>query len=375
MNNLIRYSTSFPISRIYVRIISLTTTILVALLLSHSTPVSAESWGEMLKGMAQDIAKDLVDEGKHKLTNEDPDQQSANPDDQAKTEMPAITAAPASGNNLGPQQLKRVQLNLQKLGYDPGPADGVMGPKTTQAISQFEKDRDLPVTGQPSPAVLMYLQTAVSQTSKSGQKDEMYELAQMDTATGAFTGSFATAKKPWECDAAYVNCVAMKNSSNVCVKQKELCEERIKSVSPTPAPSLTPDQIEQEARQVATNCQNQSVMNKLYDCACVANEYRAYRPLHRGGHRFSHGNVDNGFYDTDWATKCYQPNGAYNYAYNTCMSSYPMSPRKAKNKSAAEIEAVCQCQGHEFMTLQSHESGVESIQIQNVRAEANRRCE
>ena len=41
----------------------------------------------------------------------------------------------------------RVQVELAREGYDPGPADGVIGPATRDAIVDFQRDHDLPVTG------------------------------------------------------------------------------------------------------------------------------------------------------------------------------------------------------------------------------------
>jgi len=41
----------------------------------------------------------------------------------------------------------RVQLELAREGYDPGPADGVIGPQTRDAIIDFQRDNGLPVTG------------------------------------------------------------------------------------------------------------------------------------------------------------------------------------------------------------------------------------
>jgi hypothetical protein len=46
------------------------------------------------------------------------------------------------------EQLRRVQQRLSELGYDPGPADGLMGPSTRKAIGAFQKDAGLPVNGQ-----------------------------------------------------------------------------------------------------------------------------------------------------------------------------------------------------------------------------------
>ncbi len=54
--------------------------------------------------------------------------------------------------------LKHIQLLLQYLGYDPGPADGKMGQKTTTAIEIFQTDRNVPVDGKPSPELVETLQ-------------------------------------------------------------------------------------------------------------------------------------------------------------------------------------------------------------------------
>ena len=47
-------------------------------------------------------------------------------------------------------QIERVQSGLARLGYNPGPADGVLGPKTHRAIRAFEVDHGLRVTGEVS---------------------------------------------------------------------------------------------------------------------------------------------------------------------------------------------------------------------------------
>ncbi len=40
-----------------------------------------------------------------------------------------------------------VQTGLARLGYRPGPQDGVLGPRTRSAIRAFEADHGLEVTG------------------------------------------------------------------------------------------------------------------------------------------------------------------------------------------------------------------------------------
>lgn len=56
-------------------------------------------------------------------------------------------------------ELAEIQQRLAVLGYDPGPADGFMGPRTQAAISQFQSDFDLAVTGEPSADLLARLRT------------------------------------------------------------------------------------------------------------------------------------------------------------------------------------------------------------------------
>ncbi|MBO6757748.1 MAG: peptidoglycan-binding protein [Roseibium sp.] len=51
-------------------------------------------------------------------------------------------------------RLARIQEILSDLGYGPLSADGVMGDNTSAAIKRFELDRGLPLTGQPSAAVV-----------------------------------------------------------------------------------------------------------------------------------------------------------------------------------------------------------------------------
>ena len=43
--------------------------------------------------------------------------------------------------------IKKVQSHLSRLGYSPGPVDGIMGSKTRTAIKAFQRDRGLNVDG------------------------------------------------------------------------------------------------------------------------------------------------------------------------------------------------------------------------------------
>ena len=44
-------------------------------------------------------------------------------------------------------KIKQVQQSLQVAGYDPGPADGVLGLKTRSALKKSQRDNNLSVTG------------------------------------------------------------------------------------------------------------------------------------------------------------------------------------------------------------------------------------
>ena len=53
--------------------------------------------------------------------------------------------------------VKNIQLILNKTGYDAGPADGVMGAKTKNAIAAFQKDNGMPATGEVDEALVKAL--------------------------------------------------------------------------------------------------------------------------------------------------------------------------------------------------------------------------
>ena len=58
-------------------------------------------------------------------------------------------------NNQWPQNLIRaVQEKLNSLGFDAGKADGIIGPRTRQAISDYQQQNNLTVDGQISSALL-----------------------------------------------------------------------------------------------------------------------------------------------------------------------------------------------------------------------------
>jgi tetratricopeptide (TPR) repeat protein len=51
-----------------------------------------------------------------------------------------------------------IQSYLSDAGYDPGPLDGLLGPRTQVAIGQYQTDNGLPSNNQPSEALLQHLE-------------------------------------------------------------------------------------------------------------------------------------------------------------------------------------------------------------------------
>lgn len=73
----------------------------------------------------------------------------------------AVQSEPGSAVDLGAavsaakagrmREYKRVQQALAERGYDPGPVDGELGPKTKAAIADFQRANWLEATGFPDP--------------------------------------------------------------------------------------------------------------------------------------------------------------------------------------------------------------------------------
>lgn len=83
--------------------------------------------------------------------------------------------------------LEGVQANLAALGYDPGPADGVMGRRTRAAIRAFQADVGLPVDGQVSDQLIAALSDAGANGRSAGAR-----------TAAADPGSEGAGARPWE---------------------------------------------------------------------------------------------------------------------------------------------------------------------------------
>ena len=87
----------------------------------------------------------------------------------------SASATPSSGQNQQQPQdtqtanaprfdqpwVAEIQSHLTELGYDAGPVDGAFGTKSQLAISAFEQQRGIQVTGLPTPSVMQALRSEV----------------------------------------------------------------------------------------------------------------------------------------------------------------------------------------------------------------------
>jgi peptidoglycan hydrolase-like protein with peptidoglycan-binding domain len=109
-------------------LISITATTLLALPLlaaGQSTPIPPEAARQ----------SPLTQTGEQDISRQSPDQEQR----RIPTTLPREDAA----YNM----VSRAQEELQELGYNPGPVDGIMGPRTRRALRQYQRDYNLPATG------------------------------------------------------------------------------------------------------------------------------------------------------------------------------------------------------------------------------------
>ena len=64
----------------------------------------------------------------------------------------ASYSAPASS-----PQVAETQTNLIRLGYDPGPVDGLMGPRTRAALQEYQRDHGFSADGRLSQEVSLHI--------------------------------------------------------------------------------------------------------------------------------------------------------------------------------------------------------------------------
>ncbi len=92
----------------------------------------------------------------------------------------------ASGSgHMSKDKVKEVQAALKSKGMDPGPEDGVMGPKTQAALREFQKSNSLQATGRIDEKTASALGIDVASSSSSGMGS---------SSSGSSTGSRGSSK-------------------------------------------------------------------------------------------------------------------------------------------------------------------------------------
>ncbi|MBN9509662.1 MAG: peptidoglycan-binding protein [Alphaproteobacteria bacterium] len=80
--------------------------------------------------------------------------EQAQPSPSASSSPQQQPQAPPRPIRLGPAAMRNVQGRLQALGFYHGAVDGLWGPATQEAITAFQRDHDLNVTGRLDPATV-----------------------------------------------------------------------------------------------------------------------------------------------------------------------------------------------------------------------------
>lgn len=69
------------------------------------------------------------------------------------------TVTPSAASAVDPATVRAIQTELQRGGYDVGPVDGRLGPRTRAAIRQYEQRNGLPADGSPSRSLLDHMRS------------------------------------------------------------------------------------------------------------------------------------------------------------------------------------------------------------------------
>lgn len=122
-------------------------------------PASQRQMMENMMGGKMEAARNMVRTGSLSYTMEI-EEILCNPDLHALFSTPLTGAGPIqiSGDKL----LRQIQVDLTKLGYEPGNTDGVLDMMTQVSISQFQAEAGLTVTGEPSQELATALTSAVA---------------------------------------------------------------------------------------------------------------------------------------------------------------------------------------------------------------------
>jgi hypothetical protein len=125
-------------------------------------PAQQRQTMERMMGSQMDTMRSLINTGAFEYVDET-EQIICNPD---LASLFSIGNAPAVGFGNTPDVdddlIRQIQEYLVILGYEPGNIDGVLDPLTQIAISQFQAEQGLPVSGEPSAELASLLANLVA---------------------------------------------------------------------------------------------------------------------------------------------------------------------------------------------------------------------
>jgi peptidoglycan hydrolase-like protein with peptidoglycan-binding domain len=87
-----------------------------------------------------------------------------------------------ASNALTRVQVAQLQGELSERGYDPGPRDGIVGPKVRTAIRTYQTDAGLPGTGEATASLLAHIQSPVQDDVEDNEDDVTGDGATVDRA-------------------------------------------------------------------------------------------------------------------------------------------------------------------------------------------------
>lgn len=110
----------------------------------------------------------------------------------------SVLCAPSA---VADELTEMVQKDLVKLGYDPGSISGEMTTDTIVAISKFQSENGMEVTGEPSPQLAGILKAKISQQESGGAGQ---------AASPAVAATVPRERTPAELQAAQQACIQQK---------------------------------------------------------------------------------------------------------------------------------------------------------------------
>ena len=116
---------------------------------------------------------------------------SSSSDMQTQREPGSSPQRSARAGHMSKENVKQVQAALKSKGMDPGPEDGVMGPKTQAALREFQKSNNLQVTGRldDKTASALGVESGSGMGSSSGRSTSQSPSSGRESSSGTGTSS------------------------------------------------------------------------------------------------------------------------------------------------------------------------------------------